>query len=776
MDAGDLQRGFRLGEWLVEPRDGHIAGHGQSRTLPPQQMRILVCLAEHHGEAVDRGTLCERAWPGEQATDDMLRESIAALRESLGASRQDNRSIVSVARGGYALISHFEKLPATEAAPPSIPQGLLSRAQALVSELRRRNVFKVVGAYLIGMWIVLQVAETTFEPLRFPGWWMTALTILTVLGLPVVAVLAWSYEITPGGIVRDAADAGAVRLPRARRAVAPVAVAGVSLIAAVTGFAWWRSIEQPAPAPAVDVSASSIAVLPLVDMSPAGGDTYLGDGLSEELSMRLAQVPGLRVAARTSAFEFKGRNVDVRKIGESLGVRHVLEGSVRRDGDSLRVIVQLIDARNGYHVWSGSYDREWRDVLAIQDEVARSITAALRVVLTPATERELAGKADVDARAFDPYLAGLAMLQQSADLSRLNEAGKLFREAVRIDPGFARAHAGLCDVGVRRHDRTRDPADLRTAEASCKEALALNPSLVETEKALAALYVAGGKHDQASKIYRGLIARNAADADGHIGLGSALQGAGDLDAAEQSFRRAVEAEPTYWRACNALGTFLYQRGKIDEAITAYRRVTELTPASAVAYNNLGAALQMTGDLTGSAEAYRRSLAIEPTRAAYSNLGTVYYYLGQYTEASTYHEKAAALAAQDQSLWGNLADSVWQIPQRRPDALGYYRRAIGLAERELASVPDDALVMAQLAFYYQRVGDPGRSTVRLARAMELGRDSPYVAYYAAATMMARGDAAEAARLASLAVKNGYPRALLDADPILGSKVNRRSGPS
>jgi TolB-like protein len=509
-------------------------------------------------------------------------------------------------------------------------------------------------------------------------------------------------------------------------------------------------------------------------MSAGGGGNYLSDGLSEELSMRLAQVPGLRVAARTSAFEFKGRNVDVRRIGEALGVRHVLEGSVRRDGDSLRVIVQLIDASNGYHVWSGSYDREWRDVLAIQDEVARSITAALRVVLTPAAERELAGKADVDARAFDPYLAGLAMLQQSADLSRLNEAGKLFREAVRIDPGFARAHAGLCDVGVRRHYRTSDPADLLTAEASCKEALALNPSLVETEKALAALYVAGGKHDQASTIYRGLIARNAADADGHIGLGSALQGAGHLDAAEQSFRRAVEAEPTYWRASSALGTFLYQRGRIGEAIKAYRRVTALTPASAVAYNNLGAALQMTGDLTGSAEAYRRSLTIEPTRAAYSNLGTVYYYLGQYTEASTYHEKAAALAAQTQWLWGNLADSVWQIPQRRPEALGYYRRAIGLAERELASVPDDARVMAQLAFYYQRVGDPGRSTVRLARAMELGRDSPYVAYYAAATMMARGDAAEAARLASLAVKNGYPRALLDADPILGSTVNRRSG--
>ena len=774
MDSGDLLDGFRLGEWLVEPRHGRITGRGVTHAPPPSQLRLIVCLAERHGEAVDRAVLCERAWPGGDGTDEMLRDGIGRLRELFGDSRHDTSYIVSVPRHGYALIAHFEPLSAR--APSAAPlardpatRSILARVLALIAELRRRSVLKVLGAYLVGMWIVLQVAETTFEPLHLPGWWMTALTILTVLGVPIVVVLAWSYEITSGGVVLDDGGRGSVRLPRARRSVAPAAVAGVALMAAITGLAWWRSIDLPAGETRASVkpSPTSIAVLPLVDMSPAGGSAYLGDGLSEELSLRLAQVPGLRVAARTSAFEFKGRNVDVRKIGESLGVRHVLEGSVRREGDGLRVTVQLIDATNGFHVWAGSYDREWRDLLSFQDDVARSIAEALSVVLAPDVERRLAAQREVDDRAIDPYLAGLAMLRESGDSSRLREAGRRFAASLEIDPGFARAHAGLCEVGVRLHVRTRDPADLAAAERSCKSALALDASLVEAEKALAGLYVAGGRYDEASAVYRGLIERNPRDADGHIGLGRALEGGGQVELAEQSYRRAVVEEPTYWRASSALGTHLYERGRIDEAIAAYRRVTELTPGSAVAYNNLGAALQMKGDLAGSAEAFRRSLSMEPSRGAYSNLGTVYYYLGQFPEAAAHYERAAALAPHDQILWGNLADALWQVPQRRPEALGHYRRAIELAERDRASSPNDALVLAQLAYYYQRVSDPGRAEPLLERALELSGDSPYVAYYGAAAMSAGGDAVGAAKLAALALKNGYPKALLDADPILGS---------
>jgi TolB-like protein/tetratricopeptide (TPR) repeat protein len=619
------------------------------------------------------------------------------------------------------------------------------------------------------MWIMLQVAEVTFEPLRLPEWWMTALTILAVIGLPIVATLAWSYEITPGGIVLDDDSLDGVKMPRARRAVAPAIVAGVALMAVVTGVAWWRSIEMGGTeaSPQVDTTHPSIAVLPLVDMSPSGGNSYLGDGLSEELSMRLAQVPGLRVAARTSSFEFKDRNVDVRRIGQSLGVRHVLEGSVRRDGDNLRVTMQLIDAADGYHVWAGSYDRSWSDVISIQDEIARSVTEALRIVLVPAeTSPGTASAASLDVRAVDPYLAGLAMLRQSGDMSRLTEAAKRFSEAIEIEPTFARAYAGLCRVGVRIYDRTRDPSDLYRAEQSCRRALDLDASLVETEKALGSLYLSSGRIADSVAIYQALVTRNPQDADGHIGLGQAHAVGGQFEAAERSFRAAVQVEPAFWGAFNALGGYLFSRGRIDEAIDAYREVSELAPSSASAYNNLGAALQMKGDLRGAAEAYRRSLAIEPARSAYSNLGTVHYFLGEFDEAVANYERATALAGQDQSLWGNLADAAWQIPGRREEAIGHYRQAIRLGLRELESRPTDGLLMAQLGYYYGRVGEAAASRSYLDQAAARGADL-YVQYYSAVAAADRGDLEMARAGALAAVQLGYPEVLLQADPSLAA---------
>jgi TolB-like protein/tetratricopeptide (TPR) repeat protein len=742
--------------------------------LDDGQLALLLALAAEHGEAVSKAALRRTLWPLGGGSDHKLREQIRGLRELLGGSRRDRRYIVGASDGGFALIAHLELVRLATAAPPQT-RSLAGRLQAFVVDLRRRNVYKVGGTYLVGMWIMLQVAEVTFQPLRLPDWWLTALTILAVLGLPIVAVLAWSYEITPGGIVLDEGANPGVKLPRARRAVAPVAVAGVSLMAAVTGIAWWRSIEAPATQAEVppEPGQPSVAVLPLVDMSPEGGNEYLGDGLSEELSTRLAQVPGLRVAARTSAFEFKGRNLDVRRIGQALGVRNVLEGSVRRDGDDLRVTVQLIDATSGYHVWAGSYDRSWSDVIVIQDEIARSITEALRIVLVPTPDREMRAPA-LDLRAFDPYLAGLALLRQPGDLSRLREAGRQFDAAVAIAPDFARAYAGSCQVGLRLFEKVRDPADMERAEAACRRALDLEPGLIETEKALAALYLASGRLDAAEKAYRALTQRNPEDADGHIGLGRTLAALGQGDAAEASFRAAVQAEPAYWGAYSSLGVYLIARGRLDEAVDAFREVTELAPSSASALNNLGAALQMKGDLAAAADVYRRSLAIEPSASAYSNLATMHYFLHQYAEAEVNYERATALASQDQTLWGNLGDALWQMPGRRDEAVGHYRRAITLGQRELQANASNNVLVAQLGYYYGRLGDRAAADDYLARAAT-GAPDAQVQYYQAVAAADRGDLMAARRAMDAAVELGYPAGLLRAEPSL-AKVTAVPGGS
>jgi TolB-like protein/Flp pilus assembly protein TadD/DNA-binding winged helix-turn-helix (wHTH) protein len=778
MDAAGLQHGFRVGGWIIEPRESRASSGSQVVELTDDQRQVLLALASRHGEAIDRRSLRHELWPGQSGTEERLRLAVSGLRAMFGENVRHPRYIASVGNDAYALIAHFEPLPppvpTLPTPPPTSAAGaqttVLGRANSLLIELRRRNVIKVTASYLVGIWIVLQVAEVTFAPLRFPDWWMTVLTILAITGLPIVATLAWAYEITPSGVVLDAGPGGPgvrSRLPRARQSIAPAIVAGVMLMAAVTGFAWWRTldvaVESGKSAPPPEPGARSIAVLPLVDMSPAGGNAYLGDGLSEELSTRLAGVPGLRVAARTSAFEFRGRNLDVRKIGQSLGVRHVLEGSVRRNGDKVRVTVQLIDTATGYHVWAGNFDRAWRDVLALQDDIALSVTEALQVVLRDNESPSRPSGHQVNARAIEPYLAGLAALRLPGDLSQLDLAESSFLQAISLDPEFAGAYAGLCRTHTRRFSRTRDPASKEAGEQVCRRALQLDPASVETEKALASIALSDGKFAPAARSYAGMLQRHPSDADAYIGLGDALAGLGKGAEAEANYRRAVRAEPAYWGARTALARHLFDRGQVDAAAVEQQKATELVPSSANAWSNLGGILQMKGDFDGALAAYRRSLQLEPSKDAYSNLATTYFYSNRFPEAVENYERAAALGEHDYVIQGNLADALWQAPGRRDDAVARYRRAILLAENELQATPGAPALRAQLGYFYGRVGDAESSRRYLADALASGPEIVYVQYFFGVNAADAGEREVALRAVRELVRMGYPATLLRSAP-------------
>jgi len=251
-----LQDGFTLGEWLIEPRDLRVSRGDVVVEVTAPQMQVLVCLVESKGAFVDRRTLRSRVYPHEPRADKQLREAIAAWHGVFGDSSRHPRYVAANGRDGYSIIARLEptnRKPVAErlvtaglrrSGVPGPRQSLVSFAHGFLAELRRRRVFQVSASYLIGMWLLLQVAEVTFAPLHFPAWWVTALTILAVIGWPIMIVLAWTYEITLDGVVRDSVDlAAAAHRPKSRRLVAPAIVTGVVLMAAVTGYAWWETIE-----------------------------------------------------------------------------------------------------------------------------------------------------------------------------------------------------------------------------------------------------------------------------------------------------------------------------------------------------------------------------------------------------------------------------------------------------------------------------------------------------------------------------------------------------
>lgn len=310
---------------------------------------------------------------------------------------------------------------------------------SLWGELKRRNVIKVATAYAIGAWLLIQIAATTFPILNLPEWTTTLVTVLILIGFPLALIFAWAFELTPEGIKldKDVDRSGSVSRNTGRKL--DFIIIGVLAIGLIV-FAVDRFVLLSDTAPASDsdqqISATeikqSIAVLPFVNMSDDEGNEYFSDGMSEEILNLLARIPDLKVIARTSSFSFKGKNEDVRSIGEALGVRTVLEGSVRKSGDRVRITAQLIDVSDGAHIWSGTYNRTMTDIFAVQDDVAAAIIDALQIHVGGNPTR---GQPTENSDAYALYLKARVLL----DAQRGREAIELLQQATQLDPKFAEA-------------------------------------------------------------------------------------------------------------------------------------------------------------------------------------------------------------------------------------------------------------------------------------------------------------------------------------------------
>jgi adenylate cyclase len=313
------------------------------------------------------------------------------------------------------------------------------------TELKRRNVYKVGAAYIVVAWLLIQVATQTFPFFEIPNWAVRFVVLLLLLGFPVALVLAWAFEMTPQGVKRTESESAAAE-PRSRRGVWILAGVGI-VVAAIAGAAVWRWQLQPQqqtrPAAATAEQRGelkSLAVLPFVNMSGDPANEYFSDGITEEILNAVAHIPDLRVASRTSAFAFKGKNEDIGEIARNLRVNTVLEGSVQRMGDRLRITAQLIDAKSGYHLWSKRFDRETKDLFAVQDEIAQSIARALKLELTSGGKERAQRSGTENTASHEAYLKALEA-HSGSDLNSRRAAIPLIDHAIALDPNFAAAYA-----------------------------------------------------------------------------------------------------------------------------------------------------------------------------------------------------------------------------------------------------------------------------------------------------------------------------------------------
>ena len=461
--------------------------------------------------------------------------------------------------------------------------------RALWFELRRRHVVRMALAYCALAWLALQVAGLLLPAFDIPGWVLRLLVLLAALGFPFALLFSWHYAWTDAGLVRESGLAGAEPAP-----------ALPALPAAPT-------IEtDSAGAPA----AASIAVLPLVNMSSDREQDYFSDGLSEELLNLLAQVPGLHVAGRTSSFSFKDTQATIGQIGRALHVATVLEGSVRKAGERVRITAQLIKVEDGYHLWSQTYDRELTDIFAVQDEIAAAVVAALKLHLLPAQQPSTADHHQPGPAAYNHFLLGRQLLNRATE-DGFRRAVAEFGKAVALEPAYAAACAGLALAEAYASDYTDSNAELlagrhRASEAA-EQAVAKDPELGEAYTARAVLRFVfdldwnGGDADFAQA-----LVFNPGDVMTHWQYSRLLAALGRMPEALAAASLATQLDPLSAQAWEILARYQLASDDIAAARRSLEHALDIAPNHGRAPLGLGMAALLEGDPEGARAWYARS--------------------------------------------------------------------------------------------------------------------------------------------------------------------------
>jgi serine/threonine-protein kinase len=496
--------------------------------------------------------------------------------------------------------------------------------QNFFAELKRRNVYKVAVAYAVVAWLLLQAASIFFPAFDAPPWVMKIFIIVIIFGFPMALIFSWAFEITPEGIkLESEIEPSKSHKRRTGRKIVAVTIALAVVAAGLFVYQLARSKSTITPRQseaATAVPNKSIAVLPFVNMSADKNDEYLSDGMTEELINVLSKVPGLRVPGRTSCFAFKGKNEEdiFHKVGDQLHVGTVLEGSVRKAGEKLRVTAQLINVSDGYHLWSKDYDGDVKDILNFQSNVAEQVVQALQVQLGTEAARVLSKKSTENPEAHRLYLLG------RYEFGKYSQAGwtssiRYYEQALKLDPNYALAYCGLADTyaymgGVIMPSKE---AVLKEKEFA-QRAIQLDPELPEAHLSLACAL--GGAFDlQNAQIeFDRAIELNPNLAWAYEIYAWFLCGVGRVDEAIAKDKTAIELDPLNSFFQSALAYYLYHARRYDDAIVQIRKTLELDPTSTMASHLLGCCLLWKGDTAGAIAEFQRS-KIMVTGAWYQGL-------------------------------------------------------------------------------------------------------------------------------------------------------------
>ena len=767
-----LLKGFYLQDLLIEPATGRVSGPGFEAHLKPKAAEVLLYLAERPFELVERDELLKAVWGENAGSPEALTHAISELRSCCKDHAGSPSVIQTVPRRGYRLLQQPRPVDEPE---PAAETGVFQTPEdgSFIGDLMRRGVVQATAAYMVFSWLLIQVADIITPALNLPAWLPTLVTFAAIGGLPIVVVLAWLLERKEGRWLLDRGRQSGRLLSGLERNYLSIVLAwGIAAVGALS-YQFTVGFDVPgATPPAVaeeaeallPVNPNSIAVLRFLNIGGNETGEIFSQGLGEDILDRLARIPGLAVSSRTDSWSLPP-DATSGLVRRRLRVAYFLEGSVRVIDEDLKVVVQLIESETGFHVISRSFETKLTDHMEVQDEITQLVVANLRIALPgDADQISLMDVSEPDVDAYVLYRRGKAILHEPQTVERIDEALRLFEEALSLDPDYAAAHAGMCAAEVQRFQQTREPAAIERAESACASALRANPNLSVVYTSLGNLYLLSGKNGDALTAFSRALDINPQDIQAMKGTAKVMERRNEFDDAEQVLKRVIDLQPGNWDSLDELGSLYFQQGRYAEAVDAYRRVIYLDPDNWWSLGNLGSTLMMTGDYKAAVDALNRSLVIEEDVYFLSNLGIVYYYLGEYDRSAEIHRRAIEQVPRDVTAWLSLGDAL-RFSSSPGDAESAYREAAALAARETEIAPNAPENLYRQAWALAGMGDLDRAETLITRSLDLAPDNVYGLYYNGLIRHARGEDAAAIVSLKRSVELGYSAAMLADDPLL-----------
>ena len=774
-----LHQGFCLGDAVILPSQGFIVVNGEHRHVSAKALEVLLQLALNAETIVSQQQLLIAVWGDADSAKVNLSHSISELRHLLGDHKSCPVFIQTLPRRGYRLLLPPKPLGSTVQKPPLIDRrgrsgtGSGKHPSWLLSLFRGSRLFSVSVAFLVSVWLFIQVMAITFPLMNISATGMKLTLLFILVVFPAILLVTWVGDLRERKKRLAQSDNPHKKQYWRRQLVIELVFLLLSFTAvALLAHSVKRAIEadsQKGPAEIVVESglapiANAVAVLPFKVNAGSKLEDYLLTGIRRELVYSMTQLNRFPVLA-DRAMQTIADSADYQQIAAQLRVEYLIDGRLTTDEDSLQLEVSLIEAATGILRWSNRIVQQRSQLPVLQQELHRQIQSAFAVILpvdpnlTGGSEYRITG----NFAAFDAYMQAQQQLKQADDISSLDKAEQLLLQALQADPDFAVASATLCKVHLDKYMLSRSVEEFELARQACQHAAGLEVDQAQVSAILGDLYRLSGQYGEAMARYEQALKLNPRWVDALSGKAKVFSATGNMADAEQHFNQAIELEPGYWQNYMDYGSFLYETGNFAAAARHLERAVQLKPGSTDVLNSLAAAWFFSGQFHQAISVWQQVLQLSPVALSMSNLGTAYYFNGEYDKAEQLYRQALNASADDYTIWTNLADVLDVQQDRRHEAWPLYEKALLLAQRNLAVDAQAPSLLSQISRLQSELQYCDAALENETKLQQANQTDFYIFYDLAIASFNCQRAEHGKAYVNQAIRLGYPSELIAADP-------------